>query len=116
MSSVYPPIRPTTPIPLTVITDVIPAGGIVVINIQPPVGETWRVYVCAHSYVLYSGSYVEVVASGGYVMKREYGTSTNEPTVCVSAVITNTRYVYVRATNPGTTDATIEVVYSGEKL
>jgi hypothetical protein len=109
-------VKTTTPISLTVLTDVIPAGGIGVIYIQPPAGETWRIYVCGHSFVLYNGSYIEVVASGGYVMKREYGTSTNEPTVCVEAVVTNSMYVFVRANNPSTTSAGIEVVYSGEKL
>jgi hypothetical protein len=116
VSSIYPPIRATTPISLTVLTDSIPAGGTKVINIQPPAGETWKIYVCAHSYVLANGSYVEIVASGGYIMKREYGSSASEPTVCVEAVVTNSRYVFVRANNPGTASAGIEVVYSGEKL
>ena len=116
MSSIYPPVKPTTPIGLTVLTDTIPAGGVKVVNVQPPVGETWRVWVCAHSYVLANGSYVEIVASGGYIMKREYGDSVKEPTVCVEAVVTNSNYVFVRANNPGTSSAGIEVVYSGEKL
>ena len=117
MSYIYPPIsQKPTPIPLTVLVDTIPAYGIKVINIKPPAGETWRVYICAHSYVLSSGSYIEIVASGGYIMKREYGSTTNEPTVCVEAVLTADKYVFVRANNPGTANAGLEVVYSGEKL
>ena len=117
MSYIYPPIsQKPTPIPLTALVDTIPAGGIKVINIQPPAGEVWRVYICAHSYVLSGGSYIEIVASGGYIMKREYGSITNEPTVCVEAVLTTDKYVFVRANNPSTTSAGIEVVYSGEKL
>jgi hypothetical protein len=116
VSRIYPPVKTTAPIPLTVLTDSIPAGGTKVINIQPPAGETWRVYICAHSYVLSNGSYVEIVAIGGNIMKREYGSTTNEPTVCVEAVLTADKYVFVRANNPSTTSAGIEVVYSGEKL
>ena len=117
VSYIYPPVfyKPT-PIPLTTIVDTIPAGGIKVVNIQPPPNEVWKIYICAHSYVLYNGSYVEIVASGGYVMKREYGDSVKEPTVCVEAVVTNSNYVFVRANNPGSSSVGLEVVYSGEKL